>query len=198
VRHEDVQHVADDLEGLPLQDLAAAVHVHRLSVVAALQEDDCDLRQVAQHSEDVLQQVGPHAARVRSGHVVLADDLQLAQEHAVVEDEEQQRAEVLQDGQQLHRNACTRSLLCQLRHVAFNLTAVLQSPQETEDLPSPAHLHVDVVGRGLGAVVLGVESGVLDEAEQLRGGMLTLSLLSVFPSRSRKVFRYCIKLIFMI
>ena len=45
----------------------------------------------------------------------------------------------------------------------------------------------------LGGLILGVESGVLHESEDLSGWMCTLSLLDVLESRSRKVARYDIK-----
>jgi hypothetical protein len=193
VRHEDVQNIPDDLHPLALQDLRPALHIQRFSLVLALQEDDGHLGQVPQDSEDVLEEVGPQTAGVVDGHGVLTDDFEFSEEDAVVAEEEEDGAEVLEDGEELHGDCSGGLLLEQQRHVLADLRGVLQRAQETQDLARAAHLDVDVVGGGLGGMVLGVDGGVLHQPQDLRGEGSTLSLLSVLLSRSRKVFRYCIK-----
>lgn len=162
-------------------------------MVLALQEDDYHFCQVPQDSKYVLEEIGPHATGVVDSHGVLTDHFKLTEKDAVVAEEEENGAEVFKDGEQLHGNSCRGLLFQQLRNVLSDLCTVLQCPQEPQYLARAAHLDVDVVGGGLGRMVLRVYSGVLNQAEDLRGFGSTLSLLSVLLSRSRKVFRYCIK-----
>lgn len=193
MRHEDVQDITDYLHCPAFQKLRSALHVQRLPLVFPLEKDHSDLGQVPQDSEDVLKQVGPHTAGVVDCNVILADDFQLSQEDTVIGEEEEYGAYILQDSQQFESNPSRRLLLEQLRDILADLRSVLDGAEETEDLTRPAHLHVDVVSGGLGSVVLGVDGGVLHQPQDLDSGGSTLSLLSVLLSRSRKVFRYCIK-----
>lgn len=74
-----------------------------------------------------------------------------------------------------------------------DLGGMFEGSEESEYFPGSAHLGVDVMSGSLGGLILGVESGVLHESEDLSGWMCTLSLLDVLESRSRKVARYDIK-----
>ena len=101
MRDEDVQNVTNYLHRLTLQDLWAAVHVHNLSLVFSLHEDDSYLSQVPQSSKHVLQKIGPKTSGVIDGNRIFADDFQLTEKDAMVKEEKDQCAEILQDCQQL-------------------------------------------------------------------------------------------------
>ena len=99
--HEDVENVANNLHRLTLQDLWPAVHVHHVSLVLSLHENDSYLCQVSQNSKHVLQKIGPKTARVVHGNRILTDDFKLTEEDAVIEEEEDQSAKILQYCEQL-------------------------------------------------------------------------------------------------
>lgn len=144
----------------------------------ALEDEHNDGGDVLEHPDDVLPEVHLHAARVIGHRVLLADDLHLAQEDPVVEDEEEQREQVLGDGQQLQDQVWCR--ICNARQLDSRLPygcAVFDGPQESQDLAGPSHLDIDVVGGALGEVLLGVKSRILHEPQDLGRAMGTLSLL---------------------
>lgn len=95
----------------------------------------------------------------------------------MVEQEEQQREQVFADAQQL-QDEVGRGIghSGQLNCGLPDGSAVLDGPQESQDLSRPSHLDVDVEGGALG-LLLRVEGCVLHEPQDLRVGRLTLSLL---------------------
>lgn len=99
--HEDVENVANYLHRLTLQDLWPAVHVDHVPLVLSLHENDSYLCQVSQNSKHVLPKIRPKTAGVIHGNRILADDFKLTEEDAVIEEEEDQSAKILQYCQQL-------------------------------------------------------------------------------------------------
>lgn len=99
--NEDVEDAADDSHGLALQNLSALLHIDHLSFVLSFQDDQGDFDEGSQGSENILQHVHLHALGIVSNGSFFTDYFQLSQEDSMIEEEEQHREEVLQNGQDL-------------------------------------------------------------------------------------------------